>query len=68
MAILGREVLALERGLRPWNEMLEGESWCFWMVVVVDEKVGVNKVDEVAIVLSSGLKEWILDCNKSGKR
>lgn len=43
---MGREVLALVlRGLRPWNEMLEGEIWCFRTVMVE----GVNKEDEAAI-------------------
>ena len=43
--ILEREVvLDLVRGLRPWNEMLDGVRlwWCFWMV-------GVKSKLEVAI-------------------
>ena len=37
-------VLALVRGRRPWNEMLDGVRlwWCFWMV-------GVKSKPEVAI-------------------
>uniref|UniRef100_A0A2P2J9Y0 Uncharacterized protein MANES_01G006400 n=1 Tax=Rhizophora mucronata TaxID=61149 RepID=A0A2P2J9Y0_RHIMU len=57
--ILGREALAaaLGRGLRPWNEMLDGQRlwWCFWMVAA-----GVkNKVD-VAIIFPAFL--WLCAC------
>ena len=46
LVVVSLVVLALlERGLRPWKEMLHGDNWCFWMVVV-EEKVGVNKVEE----------------------
>lgn len=46
---LGREVLALVlRGLRPWNEMLEGEIWCFRTAIAQ----GANKEDEAAIAFS----------------
>ena len=41
----GREDLGLvERGLRPWKETLQGESWWVWE----EEKEGVNKVAEAA--------------------
>ncbi|XVF03527.1 hypothetical protein REPUB_Repub05bG0002000 [Reevesia pubescens] len=52
MGVTLDEDLALLRGLRPWNEMLDGVSWwvaCvfwFWMV----EKMGVNKLEEAAMV------------------
>ena len=58
MGVTLDEDLALVRGLRPWNEMLEGVrwwvAWFFWMV----EKMGVNKADEAAMVPAEcGLRE-----------
>lgn len=43
----------MERGLRPWKEMLEGESW--W--VRKEEKEGVKKVEEAAMVMVSGRRK-----------
>ena len=69
MGVILVEDLALVRGLRPWNEMLEGVrwwlAWVFWMV----EKMGVNKVEEAAMVPAEcGLIEvlgyWIVKKTK----
>ncbi|KAB2033157.1 hypothetical protein ES319_D05G428500v1 [Gossypium barbadense] len=42
------EDLPLLRGLRPWNEMLEGVTMPFFFWTV--EKIGVNKAEEAAMV------------------
>lgn len=42
--------LLVLRGLRPWKEMLDGESWwCFW--IVEEDKVGVNTFEAAAAAM-----------------
>lgn len=45
-------VVVVVRGLRPWKEMLEGESfWCFCIVGVM-----VNKAEEEVAIFSDGVE------------
>lgn len=60
-ATLGSEVLPLLRGLRPWNEMLEGVRWFFWM----EEKVGVNRAEEAAAMVPA---QYVLRLRNSQRR